>query len=120
MERARQLRKQMTDAEKRLWSYLRTLKRRGFHFRKQAPIGDFIADFCCHAARLVIEVDGGQHGLEREVSKDTSRTRWLESQGYAVVRYWNNDVLTNFDGVVENIDSLINPTPTPPHRGEGF
>jgi very-short-patch-repair endonuclease len=121
-ERARKLRKQLTEAEKRLWSYLRTLKARGLHFRKQAPIGQYIVDFCCHGVRIVIEVDGGQHGLEPAVSKDAVRTCWLESQGYRVARYWNNEVLGNFDGVIMNLESLFPATPpqTPPHKGEGF
>jgi ATP-dependent helicase HrpA/adenine-specific DNA-methyltransferase len=111
IERARELRKEMTEAEKRLWLYLRTLKARGFHFRRQAPIGHFIVDFCCHSARLIVEVDGGQHGLEPEATKDAARTQWLESQGYRVVRYWNNEVLGNLDGVVINIEQLLTPTP---------
>jgi len=112
----------MTEAEKRLWSYLRTLKAQGFHFRKQAPIGPFIVDFCCHGERLVIEVDGGQHGLETEAMRDTQRTRWLERQGCRVARYWNNEVLGNFDGVIMNLESLLPATPPqiPPHKGEGL
>jgi len=114
--RARSLRKNLTDAEKRLWSRLRLLKSSGFHFRKQAPIGTYVVDFCCHAAGLIIEVDGGQHNGEI----DRARTTWLEGRGYKVLRFWNNDVLTNIEGVVSQITAAYTPTPTPPRKGEGL
>jgi len=120
VERARELRRQLTDAEKKLWTYLRTLKPGGFHFRKQAPLGPFIVDFCCHKAKLIIEVDGGQHGLPEGQAADVERTKWLKSQGYRVVRYWNNDVLSNLEGIAVSITALLPPTPTPPHKGEGL
>jgi len=76
------------------------LKAAGFHFRRQAPLGPYIADFACHAARLVIEVDGGQHAEDGGVERDMRRTAWLEGQGYRVLRFWNSDVLGNVDGVM--------------------
>jgi very-short-patch-repair endonuclease len=122
VDRARELRKQMTEAEMRLWSYLRTLKAQGFHFRKQAPIGQYVVDFCCHTARLVIEVDGGQHGLPDDEAKDAERTKWLEGRGYHIVRYWNNDVISNLAGIVVDIEARLpdTPTPIPPRKGEGL
>ncbi len=100
---ARQLRQNQTDAEKKLWRKLRHLKSSGFHFRRQAPIGNFIADFACHSANLIIECDGGQHAHDEAVLKDAERTAWLETQGYKVLRFWNNDILTNIDGVMQII-----------------
>jgi very-short-patch-repair endonuclease len=96
--RARELRSTPIDAEIRLWSRLRRKQLDGFRFRRQQPIGPFIVDFFCPEARLVVEVDGGQHNVEEE--KDAARTRWLEERGYRVVRFWNNDVLSNTDGVL--------------------
>jgi very-short-patch-repair endonuclease len=98
-ERARRMRREKADAERKLWYKLREFNRQGFQFRQQAPIGPFIADFCDHTAKLIIEVDGGQHGEPRGLANDRRRTRWLESQGYRVLRFWNRDVLTNVDGV---------------------
>ena len=98
-DRARRMRRDKGDAEQRLWGKLRELNRRGFHFRQQAPIGPYIADFCDHRARLVIEVDGSQHGERAGLIADRRRTRWLEAQGYKVVRFWNHEVLTNLPAV---------------------
>jgi very-short-patch-repair endonuclease len=102
-ERARRMRRDKSDAEVRLWRALRDLNRRGFQFRQQAPIGPYIADFCDHSAKLVLEVDGAQHGESKGLVADRRRTRWLESQGYRVRRFWNHEVLTNFDGVETEI-----------------
>ena len=94
--RARRLRKTMTDAERRLWSALRsTLPDQ--HWRKQVPFGPYIADFCSHGTKLIIEVDGGQH----DGARDEARTRFLNGEGYRVIRFWNNEVLGNIDGVLE-------------------
>ncbi|MFY9686485.1 MAG: endonuclease domain-containing protein [Pseudolabrys sp.] len=89
---ARRLRHKATDAEGRLWRALNRLETHGTHFRRQMPIGNFIVDFACPAARLVIEVDGSQHGESQGVERDKDRTAWLESQGYRVLRFWNNNV----------------------------
>jgi very-short-patch-repair endonuclease len=101
IERARQLRKNLTDAERRLWKYLRCKQIEGHRFRRQVPIGPYYVDFLCLERRLVIEVDGGRHA-DRQ-AEDAKRTAWLESQGFRVLRYWNNEVLQNFEGVVEAI-----------------
>src|SRR5262249_28586808 len=88
---ARRLRLNQTNAEERLWRKLRHWPMQGTHFRRQVPIGPYIADFACMAARLVIEVDGSQHGIGDKIVRDETRTRWLEAAGYRVVRFWNND-----------------------------
>jgi very-short-patch-repair endonuclease len=97
----------MTDAERTLWRVLRGYKDKGFHFRRQVPMGPYVADFACHPAKLVIEVDGGQHGLAGHQAADDRRTEWLEGQGYRVLRFWNNDVLGNADGVAALIDAAL-------------
>jgi very-short-patch-repair endonuclease len=93
--RARTLRATMTDAERRLWSVLRSRRLQGYKFRRQRPIGPFIADFACIEHRLVVEADGGQH-LEGEY--DARRTAWLEARGWRVLRFWNNEILANTEG----------------------
>jgi very-short-patch-repair endonuclease len=90
----------MTDAERKLWSRLRG-RRLGAKFRRQVPIDRFIADFGCVEAKLVIEVDGGQHAVD--IERDRVRTAVIETAGYIVIRFWNNEVLQNIDGVVEEI-----------------
>jgi very-short-patch-repair endonuclease len=102
-----------TDAERKLWWHLRhRLPVERTHFRRQVQIGQFIADFVSHKAKLVIEVDGGQHS--EKVKADCARTEFLAREGYRVLRFWNNDVLQNIDGVLEVIAlALTAPTPTP-------
>jgi len=95
------LRREQTDAERKLWSRLRDRRLFGARFRRQHPIGPFISDFCCTEAKLVIELDGRQHALR--LSDDQVRTKYLESQGYVVIRFWDNDVLTNMAGVLHRI-----------------
>jgi len=117
---ARKLRAKPTDAETRLWSRLRRKQVGNRRFRRQAPLGPYVADFVCFEGRLVIEVDGGQHVAEAK--KDAARTVWLETQGYRVLRFWNSDVLGNTDGVIEAIRSALQAMPPPrpsPARGEG-
>jgi very-short-patch-repair endonuclease len=99
-EHARQLRRDATDAEQRLWSALRDRRLRGYRFRRQHPIGDFVVDFACTRDRLIVEADSGQHA---DNDGDHRRTAWLEREGWRVLRFWNNDVLANKDGVVETI-----------------
>ena len=97
--RARELRQRMTEAEKLLWNSLRR-RSLGIKVRRQVPVGPFIVDFLCVQARLVIEIDGGQH---LGSSSDVDRSRWLEKQGYRVLRFWNHEVLKNLEGVMERI-----------------
>ena len=98
---AKKMRKNATDAEKLLWHHLRAKQFKGLKFRRQQPMGNYIVDFVCHENRLIIEADGGQHASALE--KDVERTEWLNAQGYQVLRFWNNDILTNIDGVLESI-----------------
>jgi very-short-patch-repair endonuclease len=107
-----------TEAERKLWWHLRhRLPTSGTHFRRQVRIGRCIADFARRATRIVIEVDGGQH--DAASAADEARTKVLEANGYRVLRYWNNDVLTNIDGVLEDILSKITTTPTPNPSPQG-
>jgi very-short-patch-repair endonuclease len=95
----------MTDAERLLWSKLRRDQILGMPFRKQVPIGSYVVDFACLPIKLVIEVDGGQHSENK--AQDDARTAWLGSQGYRVLRFWNNEVLANIDGVSEEITRVV-------------
>ena len=99
--RARTLRKTMTDAELELWKHLRARQIEGFRFRRQVPIDRYIVDFVCPQAKLVVEVDGGQH--QAQSSYDAGRTAFLERQGYRVLRYWNHDVLQSVEDVLADI-----------------
>ena len=104
---ARRLRAKATETEVLLWKRLRTIGTEGTHFRRQVPIGPYVADFACLAARLVIELDGSQHNTERRKAKDQVRTRWLESEGYRVIRFWNSDLAHNIDGVLETVYAAL-------------
>jgi very-short-patch-repair endonuclease len=104
---ARRLRAGATDAEATLWRHLRKLETEGTHFRRQVPIGPYVADFACMAARLIIEVDGSQHGADDNKARDAARTRWLESEGYRVIRFWNNDLVQNIDGVLDVVYAAL-------------
>jgi very-short-patch-repair endonuclease len=118
--RARAMRLSPTEAERKLWWHLRhRLPLSATHFRRQVRLGRYIVDFASHGLKLVIELDGGQHAVQGE--RDETRSKFLELEGYRVLRFWNNEVLANIDGVVEVIQSavLATPTPTPPHKGEG-
>ena len=102
---ARKLRNDMTDAERRLWSHLRASQLGGVKFTRQLPIGDFVVDFACRSARIAVELDGGQHA---DNPADDVRTRIIEAHGYRVIRFWNNDVLQNTDGVLTAILEELN------------
>ncbi len=104
---ARRLRARQTGAEMALWRELRKLEVKGTHFRRQVPIGPYVADFACLASRLVIELDGSQHGEKTAQAHDYARTRWLRSEGYRVLRYWNNDLTANLQGVMETIHAYL-------------
>lgn len=112
---ARKLRNEPTEAEKRLWPVLRA-RQAGVKFRRQAVIGRYVVDFVCFEKKLVIEVDGGGHC---ESAGDTVRDEWLKAQGFEVLRFWNNDVLANLEGVFQRIEERVPPLPDPPRQGEG-
>ena len=103
--RAPHLRQTSTDAERWLWHHLRNRQFGGHKFRRQHKIGSYVANFACLERLLVIEVDGGQHADPN--SNDPERTAWLESEGYRVVRFWNNEVLTNIEGVLARIEETL-------------
>jgi very-short-patch-repair endonuclease len=113
----------MTDAEKRLWWRLRDRQLDGFKFRRQRPCGKYVLDFYCDDAKLAIELDGSQHGEPDRAARDAERTKWLEREGIRVVRIWNYDVLTNTEGVLEFLRSILaerpSPQPSPAEAGEG-
>jgi very-short-patch-repair endonuclease len=100
IENARKLRKSMTDAERALWRRLRDRRLGGWRFRRQEPIDRYVVDFICFEGRLVIEVDGGPHA---DSESDKRRDAYLQSHGFRVLRFWNNDVLSNSDGVLQTI-----------------
>jgi very-short-patch-repair endonuclease len=109
---ARRLRRNQTDAERVLWFRLRDRRLNGLKFKRQVPIDKYIVDFFCAEARLIVELDGGQHATRDE----TNRTAILEAMGYLVLRFWNNDVLQNTDGVLEEILNAADRNPQePPH-----
>ena len=115
---ARAMRKEPTEAERKLWWHLRhRLPVSNAHFRRQVRIGRYIVDFASHRAKLVIEIDGGQHA--EQATADAVRTRFIEGEGYRVVRFWNNEVLTNIDSVLEAIASALATTPDPSPQGGG-
>jgi very-short-patch-repair endonuclease len=117
---AKDLRKRATEAERLLWKHLRSRQVEGFKFRRQEPIGNYIVDFVSFEKRLVIEIDGGQHALRIEKDRDNKRDEFLKAQGFKVLRFWNNDVLGNMDGVLEVIreECLSSPSPlSPPIKG---
>ena len=100
---AKHSRSHSTDAEHRLWQLLRAKRLSGWKFRRQPPIGLYRPDFVCHEAKLIVEADGGQHGEER----DGKRDGWLKSQGFQILRFWNNDILDNEEGVLTAIVSAL-------------
>jgi len=106
-ERAKALRRDPTEAERALWKHLRMRQLDGFRFRRQQPLGRYIVDFACLEKRLVVELDGGQHS--EQVGSDTARTAWLETQGFRVLRFWNNDVLSEIEAVKEAIKEALLP-----------
>ncbi len=105
--RARELRANMTDAERKLWDVLRRKHINGLRFRRQYQLGPYFADFICLPARLIVEVDGGQHAEEDQVTHDERRTAWLNGQNFRVLRFWNLDVLKNLDSVVDAIEAAV-------------
>lgn len=113
-ENAKEMRRLATDAEKLLWQYLRGKRLDGCKFRRQVAIGSYIADFLCAEMHLVIEVDGGQHGSDEAIAYDARRTAFFTSEGFRVLRFWNNDVLQNIEGVLTMIRAeLLSDRPSP-------
>jgi len=112
-ERARRLRKAPTDAEAALWCRLRSRRLNGYKFVRQEPIGTHTVDFICRESRLVIEVDGGQHA---DNPRDAARDKWFADHNYRVLRFWNNDVLGNLEGVLEIIATALAEAPPHPDR----
>lgn len=100
---ARRLRCETSDAERALWLRLRDRRLGGLKFRRQTPIGPYIVDFVCLERELVVEIDGGQHMATAQRAKDEERTRWLETQGFMVLRFWNDEVLNQMEAVLERI-----------------
>jgi very-short-patch-repair endonuclease len=115
-EIARSLRKRMTRQEVKLWVHLRSWRERGYHFRRQAPRDNVIVDFVCLKHRLIVEVDGGQHNFEGHALRDARRDRHFVRQGFTVLRFWNNDIDDNLEGVLMCIDEALqnNPPTRPP------
>jgi very-short-patch-repair endonuclease len=117
---ARGLRHRQTDAERRLWARLRDRRLQGAKFARQVPIGPYVVDLCCRELKVIVELDGGQHAAAARA--DAKRTALLEALGYRVLRFWNNDVLANTDGVLQRIAQALAARPSPrpsPQRGEG-
>ncbi len=116
---AKELRRNSTDAERLLWRRLKARQLDGLKFRRQEQIGRFIVDFVCYEKRIILEADGSQHAFEKE--KDEERTQWLNSQGFMVLRFWNHEILTNIEGVLEVVRMRCLEAPLSPtlsHRGE--
>ncbi len=104
-QNAKALRRTLTDAERKLWYHVRAARFQGWRFRRQVPIGHYVVDFLCEDARLVVELDGGQHADQAQ--QDRSRTAWLNEQGYDVIRFWNDEVMREIGGVLEKLFSAL-------------
>lgn len=100
---ARTLRKNQTPQEAKMWKILRNFQINDLKFRRQYPIGNYIVDFVCKEIKLIIEIDGGQHNEPNNITYDIERTKFLESKGYKVIRFWNNDIDNNLEGVYKMI-----------------
>jgi len=113
---ARKLRKHPTNTERHLWRHLRDRQIEGFKFRRQQQVGSYVVDFVNHEKKVVVELDGGQHALD---PGDKIRDEWLRAEGYKVLRFWDNQVLSDLEGVLETIrDFLLTPHPDPLPQGE--
>ncbi len=122
---ARKLRRDMTEAERKLWHALRGHRFQGLHFRRQTPCGPFISDFLCHSAKLVVELTGATHSTDADLLRDGRRDRWFEENGFSVLRFTNGQVYAEFEGVLEMIrlcaeERLPPPQPSPAARGREF
>jgi very-short-patch-repair endonuclease len=111
---SKELRRQGTPAERVLWTKLRNIQLAGVKFRRQQSVGNYVVDFVSFEKKLVIEIDGGQHSEDHIAGRDEKRTAWLESQGFRVIRFWNNEVIENLNGVLLRIQEVIGiETPSP-------
>jgi len=108
---ARKLRTHSTDAERLFWSKVRAHRLLGYKFKRQQPVGSYIVDFICSEWSLIVELDGGQHAMSET---DVLRDSWLRTQGFQVLRFWNNDVMTNIEGVLEVVIKQLRPSPLLP------
>jgi len=117
LRRCRELRRDTTDVEKLLWRLLCNRQCAGAKFRRQHPVGSYILDFYCHEAKLAIELDGGQHSEDLQVCYDNKRTHYLEAQGIRVLRFWNNEVFSITEGVLETIWNTLTLTLSQRERG---
>jgi len=120
LTRAQRLRKDPTPVEVRFWRLIEPLRLGGYHFRKQVPLGPFIVDFACHAAKLVVEIDGDTHFSDEAMTKDRQRDAALAAHGFVVLRFTNHEVMTNAEGVYVTLTSALaerHPLPTLPSRG---
>jgi very-short-patch-repair endonuclease len=116
----RELRKRMTPQEVKLWVHLRSWRERGFHFRRQAPLDGYILDFLCFTQRLIVEIDGGQHNVDAHARRDAKRDDHFTGRGFQILRFWNNEVDHNLEGVLTVIDeALRNPSPKGRVAAEG-
>ena len=104
---AKTLRKNSTIQEKRLWNLLKNRQFHNLKFKRQSPIGKYVVDFICHERKLIIELDGGQHNENKNIENDIERTNFLESLGFKVIRFWNNNIYKNIDGVITEIEKHI-------------
>jgi very-short-patch-repair endonuclease len=121
--RAKQLRRTMTRAETLLWRHLKADRLSGLNFRRQTPLGKYIADFVAHSCKLIVELDGESHDFEERIRRDEQRDRWLASRGYRVLRFTNDDVMKNLEGVTlviaEAAEQAAPLSPTLPRKGGG-
>jgi very-short-patch-repair endonuclease len=117
LDQARHLRRGSTDAERLLWRHLRDRRLSGAKFRRQCSFGPYVADFYCDAAKLVIELDGGGHAQTQQAEHDEARHRELKRRGIRQLRFWNNEVLQNLDGVLQVICEALSPSPHGRGRG---
>ena len=127
IEKSRQLRKNMTPQERKLWCIIRNRQFFGYRFRRQFPLGQYIVDFICREKKIIIEIDGGQHNEIKNIQYDNERTEYLISEGYKVLRFWNNDIDKNIGGVYEKLKeafeiggNITPPQPSPSREGADF
>ena len=104
---ARNLRNNATLEERRIWNLIKNKQINGLKFRRQFPIGNYIVDFVCLKIKLIIEIDGGQHNETKQVEYDKNRTKFFESNGYKVIRFWNSDIYSNIEGVISELKRTI-------------